>query len=190
MSSVARVCSVRGCGRPIKSRGFCNAHYQRNAKGVDMSTPVRNRQSPYCKLEGCGLPSFSTSLCRVHYNASRELLAVRCSIEDCDIGQTARGLCQKHVLILYKYNVTPEWLVESWSMGCSICGSIEGGYHVDHDHSCCPSHSQMSKSQRSCGECVRGLLCSGCNLGLGQFKDDINVLKSAISYLSSNSLIN
>lgn len=185
MTSIARVCSVDGCERPIKARGFCNAHYQRSIKGGKMTAPIRDKQSATCRSTECNLPSFATSLCRTHYNSYRELLAKKCSIDGCEIGQTARGLCQKHVLTIYKYNVTPEWLIESWRMGCSICGSAEGGYHVDHDHSCCPSNSRMTNSQRSCGECVRGLLCSGCNWGLGQFKDDIQILKSAISYLSS-----
>ncbi|MGW7594475.1 endonuclease domain-containing protein [Streptomyces asiaticus] len=62
---------------------------------------------------------------------------------------------------------------------CAICG-IEfkepGHAHIDHDHSCCPG-------KRSCGKCVRGLLCGGCNNGLGRFKDDVNVLQAAIEYL-------
>jgi len=32
---------------------------------------------------------------------------------------------------------------------------------------------------------IRGLLCNGCNTGLGGFKDNINNLKSAIKYLST-----
>lgn len=33
---------------------------------------------------------------------------------------------------------------------------------------------------------VRGLLCNGCNTGLGQFKDNIESLYSAIEYLKKN----
>lgn len=31
---------------------------------------------------------------------------------------------------------------------------------------------------------IRGLLCSSCNVGLGHFKDNMNLLQAAINYLS------
>lgn len=33
---------------------------------------------------------------------------------------------------------------------------------------------------------IRGLLCSNCNLALGHFKDNVQFLANAISYLESN----
>ena len=52
--------------------------------------------------------------------------------------------------------------------GCAVCGSAEPGgrgarFAVDHDQKCCPG-------RLSCGECVRGLLCAGCNLVLGRYE--------------------
>lgn len=55
---------------------------------------------------------------------------------------------------------------------CAICGTDtphgRGAWHVDHDH--------LSKK-------VRGLLCTGCNLGIGHLQDDVGILRAAISYL-------
>lgn len=48
---------------------------------------------------------------------------------------------------------------------------------IDHDHACCPG-------SRACGSCVRGLLCSRCNLNLGNLRDDVTLLKRAIEYLT------
>jgi len=47
---------------------------------------------------------------------------------------------------------------------------------VDHDHECCPD-------EKSCGKCVRGLLCNWCNRMIGMARDDPQRLRSAIAYL-------
>lgn len=63
---------------------------------------------------------------------------------------------------------------------CAICRTPDPGgrgtWHVDHDHSCCPRG-------RSCGKCIRGLLCSRCNVGLGHFRDDPELLIAAARYV-------
>jgi hypothetical protein len=67
--------------------------------------------------------------------------------------------------------------------GCAICSvppEPDRRLYVDHDHRCCPG-------RRSCGECVRGLLCRHCNLALGQFGDDPNRVAQAAEYLKRRS---
>ena len=62
---------------------------------------------------------------------------------------------------------------------CAICATDNPGpkgWHIDHDHACCPGIG-------SCGECVRGLLCHCCNLLLGNAKDSITTLERAQKYL-------
>jgi Recombination endonuclease VII len=54
--------------------------------------------------------------------------------------------------------------------------------HVDHDHSCCAG-------ARSCGKCVRGILCVNCNAMLGRAKDDPERLRSGAEYLERTSSI-
>lgn len=65
---------------------------------------------------------------------------------------------------------------------CAICGTHEPGttgWHTDHDHSCCPG-------TRMCGKCIRGILCSLCNVGLGAFRDSTDLLASAAAYLDAS----
>lgn len=68
---------------------------------------------------------------------------------------------------------------------CAICEQPESRIarsgkvirlSVDHDHSCC-------KGTKSCGKCVRGLLCWRCNTSIGKFNDDINLIEKTITYL-------
>lgn len=72
-------------------------------------------------------------------------------------------------------------LLVSQSGRCAVCRSpFEGEICVDHDHACCPG-------EKSCGKCVRGLLCHNCNHILGKAGDSLEVLRSAISYLEGTS---
>ncbi|WP_446750262.1 endonuclease VII domain-containing protein [Streptomyces sp. MH60] len=81
------------------------------------------------------------------------------------------------------YHVTPERyaaLVEAQGGVCGLCGQRDSSGRdltVDHDHRCCPV-------PRSCGRCVRGLLCNRCNVGLGRFQDSPEMLRAAAAYLT------
>lgn len=78
-----------------------------------------------------------------------------------------------------KYGLTTESyeaMLAAQGGACAICSSVSD-LHVDHDHSCCPG-------EKSCGACVRGLLCSSCNNGLGRFKDNVKNLERAVEYLN------
>lgn len=75
-----------------------------------------------------------------------------------------------------KYGLEPdhkEQLFDAQGGACYICrypfGQKTGDMKVDHDH--------------ETGQ-VRGLLCDLCNRGLGMFRDNINNLNKAASYLA------
>lgn len=95
-----------------------------------------------------------------------------------DRGQRCR-MCDR----LSRYRMTRHdyyALLAAQGGGCAVCGSLDpfgkGSFHVDHDHSCCPG-------ERTCGECVRGLLCHFCNFMLGNAKDTPDVLRAGADYL-------
>jgi hypothetical protein len=56
---------------------------------------------------------------------------------------------------------------------------------IDHDHECCNPAS--TNKNTSCGDCVRGLLCGGCNSALGHIKDSKSRLLGLINYLELGS---
>ncbi len=75
------------------------------------------------------------------------------------------------------YGITQEaydLVLEYQGGGCAICGRKENTakyfkyLHVDHDH--------------TTGE-VRGILCDSCNLAIGKFQDNPELLRRAADYL-------
>lgn len=75
---------------------------------------------------------------------------------------------------LKKYGLSSEeyvLMVYSQRNKCAICHKVQKGkaLAIDHNH--------------STGK-VRGLLCQSCNIGLGHFKDSIDLLINARDYLN------
>jgi hypothetical protein len=58
-------------------------------------------------------------------------------------------------------------LLERQDYSCAICREPFGDRRicVDHDHNCCKP--EPDRKLRTCGKCIRGLLCVPCNTGLG-----------------------
>ena len=84
---------------------------------------------------------------------------------------------------LRRYGLTPEKVTEMLATQggqCAICRADDPngpGWHVDHDHSCCNTR------KRSCGKCTRGLLCSRCNIAIGNMRDDPVIIRAALDYV-------
>jgi hypothetical protein len=85
--------------------------------------------------------------------------------------------------LMRRFGLTPETydaLLDAQNGVCAICGKTpeENGraLAVDHDHTCCP------KREKTCGKCIRGLLCSPCNQRLGII-EDIEWMELANNYL-------
>lgn len=79
---------------------------------------------------------------------------------------------EKERKLLYRYGITGkdyDILLEKQEGKCAICSLLYGKeLHIDHCH----------KTNK-----VRGLLCNKCNVALGFFEDNIEILQNAIKYL-------
>jgi hypothetical protein len=70
------------------------------------------------------------------------------------------GMKARHIKC--NYGLTPTQYQALIANGCAVCGTMEN-LCIDHDHKCCPG-------VRTCGKCIRGVLCRGHNIADGHFK--------------------
>jgi hypothetical protein len=105
--------------------------------------------------------------------AHRDKLKEKMSKEEWSEFHREVNLMQKFGLTLEDYDL----MLEEQNGVCAICGEEETSIRlgktkllaVDHDH--------------ETGE-VRGLLCARCNMAIGLLNEDIDILKSAIKYIT------
>lgn len=84
---------------------------------------------------------------------------------------------------LWRYGISEEMyksMLADQRGGCAICGCTEEengkALAVDHDHSCC-------SGKKTCGSCIRGLLCNKCNSAIGFLNDSPYLAVKAAEYL-------
>lgn len=82
------------------------------------------------------------------------------------------GNSLKQYAYMYRRGITYtdyEAMYATQNGNCLICGEWQPLLHIDHDHKT---------------GVIRGLLCRGCNYGLGNFRDSCSNLQKAIDYLT------
>lgn len=176
-----KTCSEPNCTGKHKAHGLCKTHYQKFRKDGTLYD-ISQRPRPMCSVDGCESTVLARKLCNAHYHRQvkeRRFSHVReCVVTGCRSGVQARYLCSPHYASARRYQLSPLQLDSILLESCNLCGSPPPGNHVDHDHSCCDG------SRDTCGRCIRGVLCSLCNTGLGCFKEQGDLLLRAREYLS------
>lgn len=77
-----------------------------------------------------------------------------------------------------RHRITEEHFNEMLKIYDGKCHSckVNEATNIDHDHNCCPT-------PRSCGKCVRGMLCHNCNSALGLLKDNRQNIIGLLEYI-------
>ena len=82
-----------------------------------------------------------------------------CPVPNCTSPVLSRGLCRAHASVCWRMKIDPRKYANLVSGTCMSCGTVAGRLHIDHDHSCCDLN-------QSCGKCLRGAICPGCNMAM------------------------
>lgn len=164
------------CG---KKRVYCSTEHQISANS--RRSAARRAQQSVRRCSRCRqekpqgeFPNPSSTYCRpCHADYARE----RRAINGRDPQYTRIVNLRRYGLTLAQFDV----LLAAQDGRCAICHTDEPGgqgWHVDHDHACCNTR------KRSCGQCLRGILCSRCNIGIGNLRDDPVVIQAALDYMA------
>jgi len=179
---VAATCSVEGCDSPCRSAGsrYCEKHYMRLRRTGNTASAYREATGSclFCATPTPGV--YCTPLCqdrdrRPRRAPQREACAVCASPIPSSRrwdATTCSTVCNREKHRLARYGLSPQAyqaMLLGQGGGCAICGESEK-LVIDHNH--------------QPGE-VRGVLCSGCNTGIGMLGDSVSRLTAAASYLAS-----
>lgn len=170
-------CKYAGCDATLHyAKGWCKSHYLQSWYGFEIR-PVRRKTGIVASPNEDG--EKQCARCRLWKPAEEYHPASKPGRL-----QSKCKRCERDARFQAVYNVDILWYEDVLRRqgGCGICGKVDGEdkyLSVDHDHSCCPG-------DRSCGICVRGLLCSRHNRALGLLGDSVESVKKALIYLEES----
>ncbi len=169
------ICNVEDCAEFVARRQWCRRHYRLNRlygtptydSQIRFKTKIDNRTHKVCT-------KCQEDLSMERFARNSKNLNGRGRYSRCDD-------CRRFYSLLNVYNVTRERyysILEQQKGLCAICLKVPSKFFIDHDHKCC--------LRGSCGKCIRGLLCPGCNSAIGNLSEDPEVFARALSYLKLN----
>lgn len=192
-----KICSEEDCDRPVKiyAHGLCRRCYGRRS-GDGTLTPIlcpvpdcvnnHYRRGPcrihrdeftasgmhWCTYPGCSQPLKDVS---EFFKNGRRGLHPWC--KPCDLERRKQGGYTDNPGRYHGLTADQYWaMLAAQDWRCAICqkdldrNSRKSKYpNIDHDHVHCPG-------SRGCPECVRSILCNGCNILLGRAQDNPAIL--------------
>lgn len=196
---MAESCSIEDCGSRPFCRGWCTKHYTRwQRHGDPLAITRRAPAAPDASEAYCPRCQQTKSVvyfgrrsaladsprkgycrdCERAYHEARQTSAEVREARRADKRKYARSDRSRELRLGKLYGITLadyEAMLDAQGRCCAICSTDKPGgnakhWHVDHCH--------------STGR-VRGLLCSRCNLAIGQFNDDPELLIRACVYLGA-----
>lgn len=178
-------------GKHVNKRMNTQVHSEETRAKIGVASKERATTKLPCKY-GCGLEGNSPTLGK-HYKSVHTFV---CIVPNCSNGpHKARGFCLHHWQIdvsLKPFGMTIfdyYELYEKQNGLCAICKmpgvrkreQIGLGDSARAKEVLVVDHNHLVPTELS----YRGLLCNNCNLGLGHFKDNPQLLINAVDYLRS-----
>lgn len=153
-----RLCTAGKCGRQMEpGEALCRSHLLMRLRDEDLKplmlqTSAKEAQS--LSLRGmywCTVCQQERPIANFTLDNERKIPRARCKL--CSGIELRAKKFQRSFIDIYRLFIFQNFQ-------CATCPTMhddEIGLHLDHDHACCPEKGQ------SCGKCIRGLLCFGCN---------------------------
>jgi hypothetical protein len=169
-----RKCSIDYCSRFFHAKDLCEPHYRQQLEGREISSILKKRDKGTSLIRN----EFGEKLCLgcnrwLNENlytldpSTQDRLKVRCKL--CKLLQLNNYDYDNYLILFNKQNGA-----------CAVCSDapMEKSLALDHDHKCCPK-------RYSCGNCIRGLLCSACNFAEGLLKSDLKIISNLLQYVKN-----
>ncbi len=168
-------CQHSGCDLPTKSAGWCNAHYIRQRKGMDMDAPVKARNKGIsCSQDGCQQPARAKGLCSMHAQrlrhgrdldapAQQPAKGKKCNYNQCGRPVAGNGWCNAHYLRMRNGKdmdtpiQQPQKSQSCKQKGCDREALSKGwcGLHYNRSNNDIPIDAPILERMRNEGKCSR-----------------------------------